>query len=228
MIGDNSIHSFKKKNRELLFNKLKNWGCGFEHLNYKSDRCLKIGFILNEGLIGWTKTPLLKNDKVIHLLIYIDKIELVVDEEVVKNIPDWHEDIDKTFRIISYTYDNYFYFTEEVISYYRGMKDTYKLEKVIESMYPTIRIRSINKKCNYFSVWAGAGEFTFLLEKKSEKSDKIEITTYYYGKGSPEYQKDRWNIPLKYSKIVNNLNLKPVYNYNLGKLVKIYNKCRKL
>jgi hypothetical protein len=139
---------------------------------------LKIGFILNEGLVGWTKTPLLKNDKVIHLLIYMDKIELVVDEEVVKTIPDWFEDIDKTFRIISYVYDSYFYFTEEVISYYRGRKDTYRLEKAIESMYPTIRIRRINTDCRHFSVWAGAGEFTFLLEKKSENSDKIEITTY--------------------------------------------------
>jgi hypothetical protein len=228
MIGDNSIHTFKKQNREFLFNKLKNWGCGFEHLKYKSDRCLKIGFVLNEGLIGWTKTPLLKDDIVIHLLIYVERIDLVVDDEIVKSIPDWHVDIEKTFRLISYTYDNYFYYTEEVMSEYKGVWHCHELESALDSMYPTIRIRKINKEHDYFSVWAGAGEFTFLLEKKNGKNDKIEITTYYYGKGSPSYQKDRWNIPLKYSKIVNNLNLKPVYNYNLAKLVKIYEKCKNL
>lgn len=228
MIGDNSIHMFKKQNRELLFNKLKNWGYGFEHLKYKSDRCLKIGFVLNEGLIGWTKTPLLKNDNVIHLFIYVERIELIVNDVVVKTIPEWYIDIEKTFRLISYTYDSYFYYTEEVMPYYRSRKDTNSLTTAIESLYPTIRIRSINHDCEHFSVWAGAGEFTFLLEKKDEKCDKIEITTYYYGKGKPAYQKDRLNIPLKYSKIVNNLNLKPVYNYNLSKLVKIYEKCKKL
>ena len=228
MIGNNSIHTFKKQNREFLFNKLKNWGCGFEHLKYKSDRCLKIGFVLNEGLIGWTKSSLLKNDTIIHLLIYVDRIDLIVNDEIVKTIPDWHSDIEKTFRMISYTYDNYFYHTEEVMAYYRGINNSHEIESAIESMYPTIRIRKINKECKYFSVWVGAGEFTFLLEKKNNKSDKIEITTHYYGKGKPMYQKDRWNIPLKYSKIVNNLNLKPVYNYNFGKLVKIYEKCKKL
>ena len=221
-----NINNFKTKNRECLFNKLKNWGCSFEHINYVNDRCMKIAFILNEGLVGWSQSPILKNNKRINLIIYVEKIELVVNDKVLNTIKDWYYDLNKTFRLISNYYESQFYYTEEVLDSYRNRKDVHELEKAIESLYPTIRIRHVNTT-DYFSVWAGAGQFTFLLEKKND-SKKIEITTYYYSRGNSEYQKNRWDINNKYVKIIKSLNFKPVYNYDLKKLLRIYEKCKKI
>ncbi len=204
-----NVKKFKKNNRDGLFDKLKTWGFAFHKLTYKKERALKINKLLNDGLLGWTHSPELKEGVVLSLGLFANKIQLKVKEEIIKEIFNWEEDITSTFIQISNVYDRYFYTKEEVLEVYKNRPDIKNIEKVLDSIYPTLKVRKINNDKTFFSIYIGAGIVTYLVEKKKYENKKINLYSYFLTKNKNMYSGNIWGLPKKYRK----KNLKTYYNH---------------
>lgn len=221
-----NVYKFKRNNREGLFNRLKNWGYAFHKLNYKKDRSIKINKLLNEGLLGWTHSAELREGIVIELFLFADKIQLKIAGDIIKEIFDWEEDMIRSFRQISNEYDKYFYTKEEVLDYYKNHDDIEDIERILNSVYPEIRVRKINKTKEHFSVLLGAGVVTYLIEKKKVENKKITVSTYFLSKNKHMYNSSHYVLPKKYKKYLKSYSNYPVYTLNLKTLKKTNTKLR--
>ncbi len=224
-----SIHIFKKNNRELLFNKLKNWGYAFHKLNYKKERSIKICKFLNNGLLGWTHSSELKEGVFIDLFIFADKIELKIKGEIIKEIKDWESDMNNSFISISNTYDKYFYEKEEVLEYYKKRKDILEIERLLDSIYPELKVRKINKECDYFSILIGSSVVSYLIEKKSDNNKKIVLNSYFLSKNKKMYNRGCYSLlPQKYKKYVKSYYNHEISNLSLKFLKNIHNRLKNI
>ncbi len=193
-----NVYKFKKNNREGLFNRLKNWGYAFHKLNYKKDRSIKINKLLNEGLLGWTHSAELRDGIVIELFLFADKIQLKIKGDIIKEISNWEDDMIRSFRQISTEYEKYFYSKEEVLEYYKHQEDIEDIEKILDSVYPEIKVRKINKTKEHFSILLGSGVVTYLIEKKKIEHKKINMSTYFLSKNKHMYSSSNYVLPKKY------------------------------
>jgi hypothetical protein len=221
-----NITKFKKNNREGLFNKLKNFGFAFHKLNYKKDRSIKINKLLNDGLLGWTNSAELKNNTQIDLLLFANKIQIKVNKEIVKEIEDWEEDMVKCFRQISSEYEKYFYTKEEVLEHYKDRADIEDIDRVLSSVYPTLKVRKINDDKPYFSVYLGSSVVTYLVEKKKFEAKKITISTKFLTRNKNMYSGSIWCLPQKYRKILKQYTNHSNYTLNLKNLQGIQEKLK--
>jgi len=208
-----NVFKFKKNNREGLFTKLKNQGYAFTRLSYKQERTIKINKFLNEGLLGWTSSVKLKDDIIIDLLIFANKIELKIKSVIIKEIINWENDINKTFSIISNEYDKYLYSKEEILEHYKNNSDIKDITSILNSFYPELKVRRINKDKTHFSVMVGSGIVSYLIEKPKIENKKTVLHSYFLCKNKNVYSNFFWAIPFKYKKI-----LKPYYKYNIYSL----------
>lgn len=221
-----NITKFKKNNRDGLFNKLKNWGYAFHKLNYKKDRSIKINKFLNEGLLGWTHSAELRDGKKIELFLFADKVQLKIDNIIIKEILDWESDMMKTFRQISNEYEKYFYTKEEIISYYKDRDDINDIETLLNSFYPDLKVRKINKEKNHFSVIIGSSVVTYLIEKKKCEHKKITIHSYFLSKNKHMYSTSKYSLPIKYRRHLKTYHNYALYSLSLKTLKNIQNKLK--
>ncbi len=221
-----NITKFKKNNREGLFNKLKNYGFAFHKLNYKKDRSIKINKLLNEGLLGWTNSAELKNNTQIDLLLFADKIQIKINNEIIKEIQDWEKDMLKCYRQISIEYEKLLYSKEEVLEYYKNRSDIKDIDRVLSSVYPILKVRKINMDKPYFSVYLGSSVVTYLIEKKKTEAKKITLSTKFLSRNKNMYSGSIWNLPQKYRKIVKQYTNYPNYTLNLKNLQNIQEKLK--
>lgn len=223
--------SLKKIIKKELFDKIKTQGFAFNHIRYQKSRIFKINTFLEEGLLGATHTPILKDKKVIKIEIYFEKIVLFEsykgNDTLLKEIYDWQNKINFVRFCISNIYDDYFYEMGKLNSLFNHRSDKKDLNILMASVYPEMKIRDYKEHKNgNITIFFGSGIFSFRVKKVLEYK-KLTVDTLFFGSGSFKYQiGNKNNLAKKYRNIVKqNLNTQYVYDFNLNKYKNFYLKC---
>jgi hypothetical protein len=221
-----------KEDTKKLFDKLKKYGCGFNHINYEKSRKLKINSILEDGFVARTKSPCLKNDTYLEIELYYDCLylyKLTHERELIYKIENWQLYKDRVFNRITFEYDKYLYDQEELYEIFKDRVDFSDLKSIIDSIYPELRIRQFENHTDKLILYAGSGVFSFQIEKHLNKK-KVSVKALFYGSGSYKYQSgNKWNLSSKYRNIIkDNIYVQEIYGLNLNKYRRIYSKCKKV
>lgn len=232
------MSSWKKNIKKQLFDKLKQSGYAFNHIRYNKDRLFKIHLFLEEGLIGSTQSPILKNGKYLLLELHYEKILLYETSEyegddkiLLKQIDNWQNKIASTRFTISNIYEEYFYEIDDLKTILNHRSDITDLNIMFNSIYPELKIRHYeeNESNGMICLWVGSGIFTFKIRKMLSYK-KLTIDTLFYGSGSFKYQSSTsYNLAKKYRDIIKlNIHTQYVYDFDLTKYKNIYLKCDKV
>lgn len=220
-----------KSDIKKIFDKLKKYGCGFNHIKYEPSRKLKISNIFEEGSIAKTISPKLKHNTHLECEIFFESFYLYKinkNKELIYSLDNWQDNKLKLYNRICFEYEKLFYTKEEIINIIKKRKDFLELNQIINSIYPELKIREVYSSEKKILFYAGASFLSFEVEKSIDNK-KTSISTLFYGSGSYKYQRgNKWNLCEKYRNIVkNNIYQKSIYNLDLSKYKNIYEKCKK-
>lgn len=232
------MSSWKKNIKNNLFDRLKKDGYGFDHVRYVKSRKFKIALLLEKGLLGSTQSPRLKNNKHLILEIHYEKILLYEtlayvgfgDEKILlKQIDNWQDRINYVKFTIETIYDEYFYEIDELERMFSYRSDFKDLKKLLNIVYPELKVRCCDSRSEELIWWLGSGIFSFRVCKTPDYK-KLTVDSYFYGSGSPKYQNGvTYTLAEKYRNIIKqNKSTQYIFDFDLTRFKNIYLKCRKV